>query len=109
MASYDIILKRGDTRNCIKAILKDSEGSPINLTGCVVNFCMAPLNKNVTIARKAHVQDEVGGEVWFVWAPGDTDVDGLYQAEFKIVYQDGRKETLPNNSYIIIKILKDLR
>jgi hypothetical protein len=46
--SYDITLKRGDTRTAIKAILRDSEGTPIDLTGCEVTFRMAPYKKRET-------------------------------------------------------------
>ena len=49
--SYDITIKRGDTRNAIKAVLKDSLGNPVNLEGCAVKFHMAPLNGPAIISR----------------------------------------------------------
>jgi len=106
--SYDITIKRGDTRNAIKAILKDSSGNPVNLENCHVKFHMAPLNRPAVISRAAHVEDAAAGEVWFVWAPGETDTAGVYRAEFEVVYKDGRRETFPNNGYISIQILEDL-
>ena len=89
---YDVIIKRGDTRNCIKAILKDSAGSPVNLTGCEVRFHMAPLGRQAIVSRAAHIEDPTAGEVWVVWAPGETDIAGVYRAEFEVVYQDGRRD-----------------
>lgn len=107
--SYDITIKRGDTRNCIKAVLKDATGNSVDLTGCSdVNFYMVPLCGTTVIKRAAHIEDAAAGEVWFVWNTGDTDVAGVYRAEFEVVYMDGRKETFPNNGYISIKILSDL-
>ena len=103
-----IIIKRGDTRNCIKAFLKDSHGEPIDLSDCVVTFHMAPITLPAIINRSVHVQDRTNGEVWVVWKPGETDIAGTYQAEFKVLYKDGRKETFPNDGYISIKILEDL-
>lgn len=105
---YDVIIKRGDTRNCIKAILKDSAGSQVDLTDCEVRFHMAPLGRQAIVSRAAHIEDPTAGEVWVVWAPGETDIAGVYRAEFEVVYQDGRRETYPNDGYISIQILNDL-
>ena len=105
---YDVTIKRGDTRNCIKAVLKDGTGTPVDLTGCEVKFYMAPLNRPATISRAAHIQDAAAGEIWVVWVPGETDVAGIYRAEFEVVYQDGRRETFPNTGYVSIQIMSDL-
>lgn len=106
--SYDITIKRGDTRNAIKAILKDSSGNPVNLENCHVKFHMAQLNRPAVISRAAHIENAAAGEVWVVWAPGETDVAGIYRAEFEVTYDDGRRETFPNDGYISIQILNDL-
>ena len=105
---YDITIKRGDTRNAIKAVLKDAAGAPVDLTGCEVKFHMAPLNRPAVISRAAHIENAATGEIWLVWAPGETDTAGVYRAEFEVVYQDGRRETFPSNGYIGIQILDDL-
>lgn len=106
---YDITIKRGDTRNCIKAILKNaSSGDPVNLEGCSVKFHMAPLSRPAVISRAVHVEDAAAGEVWVVWAPGETDMAGIYRAEFEVLYDDGKIETFPNDGYISIQILEDL-
>lgn len=107
---YDITIKRGDTRNAIKAILKDAFGTPVNLAGCSVSFHMSPLGlrQSAVASRAVHVQDTANGEVWFLWAPGETDTAGVYRAEFAVIYPDGRRETFPNTSYISIRILDDL-
>ena len=88
---YDVTIKRGDTRNCIKAVLKDNTGAPVNLTNCTVRFLMAPLNRPPTINRQAHIEDAVKGEAWVVWVPGETDTAGVYRAEFEVIYPDGRR------------------
>jgi hypothetical protein len=105
---YDVIIKRGDTHNCIKAVLKGANGSVVDLTGCEVKFHMAPLNRPAVISRAAHIENAATGEIWLVWAPGETDTAGVYRAEFEVVYQDGRRETFPSNGYISIQILDDL-
>jgi hypothetical protein len=106
--SYDVTIKRGDTRHAIRAILKDSSGSPVNLTGCTVTFCMAPLGRSAVVSREVDIHDTAGGEVWVVFAPGETDISGVYRAEFRVTYPDGRKETFPNSGYLAIQILDNL-
>ncbi len=107
--SYDVTIKRGDTRHAIRAILKDSSGSPVDLTDCSVSFHMAPLGRSAVVSRQVDVHDAEAGEVWVVFAPGETDISGVYRAEFLVAYGDGRKETFPNDGYINIQILSDLR
>lgn len=106
--SYDITLKRGDTRHAIKAILKDNDGDPVNLTGCEVKFIMAPLGRGATVCREPHIEDAEHGEVWVVWVPGETAISGVYRAEFEVVYLDGKVETFPSDGYISINIINDL-
>lgn len=106
--SYDITLKRGDTRYAIKAILKDADGDPVNLEGCEVKFFMAPLGQLAVISREPHIENAANGEVWVVWVPGETNKSGVYRSEFKVKYPDGKIETFPNTGYISIKILNDL-
>lgn len=105
---YDVIIKRGDTRHAIKAILRDASGDPVDLTGCSVKFVMAPLSRPATVCREPHIENAKNGEVWVVWAPGETDKSGIYRAEFKVTYPDGRVETFPETSYIGISIINDL-
>ncbi|HWQ76866.1 MAG TPA: BppU family phage baseplate upper protein [Syntrophomonas sp.] len=104
-----ITIKQGDRRNCIKAILKDSTGTPVDLTDCGVKFVMASISGGIAVNRDAHIEDAAAGEVWVVWAPGETDVAGTYLAEFTVTWPDGRKETYPNGGYIEVKILRNLR
>ncbi len=106
--NYNITLKRGDTRHAIRAVLKDADGDPVNLTDCEVKFHMAPLGRQAIVNRAAHIQNAEKGEVWVVWVPGETDTAGIYRAEFQVVYLDGRKETFPHNGYISIQIMNDL-
>ena len=55
--SHDVTIKRGDTRHAIKAVLKDSAGTPVDLTDCEVNFHMALLGRQAIVSRGAHIQN----------------------------------------------------
>lgn len=102
-----VVLKRGDTRHAIKAVLKDGVGNPVNLTGCTVKFVMALLGTTL-VNREVHVANATGGEVWVLWVPGETDRSGDCQAEFKVIYSDGRRETFPYAGYLDIQIINTL-
>lgn len=99
-------LKRGDTKSALKATLSNEVGVT-NLTGCTVNFVMAKRG-SVKINRLAEIRDAGNGIVWFTFETGDTDITGVYEAEFKVEFSDGRKETFPSDSYILINIIDDL-
>ncbi len=105
---YDLVIKRGDTRSCIKAVLINSDGDPTDLAGCEVRYHMVALNRFNVLNRTIHIENAEKGEVWMVWQPGDTDVAGVYRAEFEVTHPDGRRETYPNSGYISIQILEDL-
>jgi hypothetical protein len=73
-----------------------------------VKFHMAPLRRPAILTVKHISKMQEAGEVWMVWAPGETDAAGFYQAEFEVTYQDGKRETFPNNGYISLLIQNDL-
>ena len=101
-------IKRGDTRQIIKAVL-GNDGVPVNLTGATVRFLMSRYQTGaLVINRAAHIEDATGGKIWFVWLAGDTNTAGLYQAEFEVTFPDGKVETYPNADYIYVNIIPDL-
>jgi len=105
----EITIKQGDTRNCIKATLRDKDGELVDLTDLQVLFNMKKINGSTKTNTYAHVEDAVNGEVWYVWNEGDTDVPGRYRGDFEVIYLDGKVETFPNNGYINIKIIDNLK
>ena len=72
-------------------------------------FSHVPLNRPAVISRVAHIEDAAAGEIWVVWAAGETDATGVYRAEFEVLYDDGKVETFPNDGYISVQILENLR
>jgi transcriptional/translational regulatory protein YebC/TACO1 len=101
-----ITIKRNDTRDAIKATLSNESG-PVNLTGATVRFLMSRRG-SIKVNRQAQIQDTVAGIVWMVFEQGDTDEQGLFQAEFEVSFSDGRIETFPSDGFILIDIINDL-
>ena len=81
--SYDVTLKRGDTRHAIRAILKDSSGSPVDLTDCSVSFRMAPLGRSAVVNREVDIHDTAGGRCGWYGHPRNRYIWRYYRAEFR--------------------------
>jgi hypothetical protein len=101
-----ITIKQNDTRDAIKATLSNELG-PVNLTDATVRFLMSKRGVK-KIDRQVQIQDAISGIVWMTFETGDTNETGLFQAEFEATFLDGRIETFPNDSFILIEIIKDL-
>jgi hypothetical protein len=109
------IIKRGDTAPSLQATLKDSTDgveSVVDLTGKTVSFVMRKLlvvngvetdGEIVVDNAAASIPDPVNGVVRYDWVVGDTDDEGTFRGEFKVV-SNGRPSTYPSRSYIPILI-----
>lgn len=104
-----ITIKQDDTQPAMKVRLKDSAGGPVNLTSATVQAAIQHYSKPVIkFLRSAYVADASTGEVWLIWQPEETQVTGLYRIEFRVTYQDGNRETFPNDGYLKVNILERL-
>lgn len=102
-------LKQNDTSPAIRRTLASSAG-PIDLTGASVVFNMRVRStRAVIISRQpCEIESATGGVVVYQWVAGDTAQVGTFDAEFEITYAGGAVETVPNNSYVEVKIMDDI-
>ena len=98
--NQQITIKRGDTRNAISTPLLKN-GTAVDLTGCTVLFYMDA----IVVGGFAQV---VGNNAVYPVEEGMVNEGGLFKAEFKVTYPDGRKDTFPNHDFIYILIENDL-
>ena len=98
-----IVIKQGDTRHALQAVLKDVNNQPVDLSSAQVDFFMQSRRGVVLISREAQ-QTETAGEVWMVFEDGETDIPDFYRAEFKVRYLDGKIETFPHTGALKITI-----
>lgn len=104
-----INIKQDDTQPAMKVRLKDSAGNPANLTGATVQVAIQHYSQPaIKFNRDAYIADAVAGEVWLIWQSEETQVTGLYRIEFRVTYQDGNRETFPNDGYLMVKIMERL-
>lgn len=102
--SNDFYIKRGDQGPSLMATLLDANDAPINLTTAdTILFKMG-----ATIDSAVVIVSAAAGTVRYDWDTGDTSRAGVFKAEFEIEWNDGRKQTVPNDGYININIDKDL-
>lgn len=104
-----ITIKQDDTQPAMKVRLKDASGNPVCLTGATVRVAIQHYSQpDIKFLRDAYIQDAITGEVWLVWQSEETQVTGLYRIEFRVTYQDGNRETFPNDGYLMVKIMERL-
>lgn len=96
-----VTIKRGDTRNAISADLFKN-GEPADLSECSVLFYM----ERKINGGYAQIID--GNTVVYPLEKSVVNTSGVFRAEFKAVYPDGRVETYPNDRFITVKIIDDL-
>jgi hypothetical protein len=78
----------------------------IVLTGANVVFRWRPVGAQTwtnTAAASVHVAT-VTPTLRYTWNPGETDVPGLYEAQFVVTYADSTVETFPNAEFITISV-----
>lgn len=108
----DFFIKQDDRLPEFGCILSDADEQVVNLSGATIMFIMRPRggdpDDDPKVEASASVVSAPAGSVKYAWATGDTDTAGSYNAEWEVTFADGRSETFPNNSNLVVKITADL-
>lgn len=99
------ILKRNDRSPGIEGQLLDSNGKPLPLTGKTVTFRMKPIAGGAykVSGGLVTVLDALRAVVRYVFAAGETDTLGDFNAEF-VVMDAGLPQTVPSSGYVLVRI-----
>ena len=105
MSSF--VIKRGDTG---PSLLYALEPLSVNLSAASVVFIMRNAWGQAKVARSPAVIVTATGTptVRYDWDAADTDVPGVYRAEFEVTYNDTSVETFPASGFITVVISDDL-
>ena len=107
MAFSDFVISQGDLLPAIEATLTDGDGNPVDLSSASVKFVMHQVDADVAAvnANATADPDQVTnkGVVRYSWASGDTDVPGVYRAEWVGTFAT-KPETFPNGNKLVVKI-----
>ena len=98
----EFYLKQNNTKPSL-AVQLLTDGSIVNLDGATVKFHMGTV-----VDSQATIVDAATGTVRYDWASGDTAKNGMYEAEFKVTFSDGKVETFPNNGYMFVNIIREV-
>jgi hypothetical protein len=111
MPRTDFYIKQGDTQPAIEARLL-TDGEPVDLTGAAVLFTMQHGSKDKQVNGLCTIQGARSeGTVAYIWDETDTEVEGIYEAEFRIDYdlpesvsEFEKDETFPPDRMIQIEV-----
>ena len=107
-------IKRNDTLPVLKMQLIDRSclGSriPFDLTGVSsATFTMKNSCGDIKImAKTAQILSFSGGVIQYNWESDDTTDSGLFDAEFQLIYSDGKRLSVPQIGAIKIEIENDV-
>lgn len=77
-------------------------------TATKVRVIIARSSGDTPIVDREVAARPADGRFELAWEPGDTDIDGTWQAEVEITWGDGTIQTAPGGGYATFKIVPDL-
>lgn len=100
-----VIIKQGDLFPDIEAIVKDENGTIVDVTGATVTCSMRHSRDPALLVLDGDAAEVVSpgtnGKIRHVWASGETELDpGTYEAEFKVTPTVGDPFRVPTSGYI---------
>jgi hypothetical protein len=102
-------IKEGDRLPSLTSILKDGDGSVIDLSSASVSFYMKlPNSTALKVSSTATIDSSSEGQVTYAWSTVDTDTAGDYVAEFEITFSGGLRQSVPNDNEIQVHIRSDI-
>ena len=82
---------------------------PYNLTNCSVTFkLIKDDNRSLTVDASAEITDAVNGWVKYEWDAGETDITGMYRAQFNIIDTNSKVTILPKSYIQWIYIIEEI-
>lgn len=103
--ALDFGIKQNDTKEVIQITCTDSSGAAVNVTGASISFKMKkPGSSTLKVNAAGAIVTAASGIIKYVWATGDTDTAGEYEAEFQVTFSDSSIQTFPNGGNLSIYI-----
>jgi hypothetical protein len=100
-------LKQGDRLPFFEVVLKNADGTTVNLTGATVVFRMAKPGSAPKVNAAADIIGApTNGTVKYHWTAADTDTPGEFWAEWIVTYSSGQIEAFPSGAWHVIRIIE---
>ena len=99
-------IKQGDRLPVLDATLVNEDGTAFNLTSAdSVAFRMRAKGATTfAVEGAATIVSAAAGTVRYAWAEGDTDVVGVFYAEFVVTFSGSLTQTVPTTSQFIVRV-----
>lgn len=103
----NFIFVQGDTEPAINATLheEDAPAQVWDLTDAgSVRFQMRKADdRRFTVDNEATILDPEAGTVRYNWGPNDLSVPGEYEVQWRVIYNDLRKQTTAHTQTITVR------
>jgi hypothetical protein len=100
-------IKQGATRPGLIAVLKDSDGNPVDLSQAAsVALQVAPVGEDEYSVDGA-VMAASGGQISFDFEESDTSIPGTHRATIVVTWQDGATEGFPNPGDLWLRVRRN--
>lgn len=102
----DFFIKQIDRLPTISTRLTSSTGYVDLGTGSSVSFIYKPYYNvsGAAVTGSASIVSAVSGNVQYQWGTGDVYTPGVFLAEWRVNFADGRQLTDPYDGYIVFEI-----
>lgn len=100
-------IKKGDTGRKFTDTLKSGTAA-LNLTGASVKFIMKNFCSGTVRSGDATVTDATAGKVSYQPTADDVGTVGRFLCEWEITYVGGKKQSVPEDGYIDLRVMPDL-
>lgn len=110
MQDPDFTIKQNDTSPTFDIVVMTGLQEVVDLTGFTApEFHMwNRRTKTLVVDGTATVPDPLSGLVRYSWVAADTDVAGLYEAEFQLTNPSGGILSIPNDGYYLVEITPEI-
>jgi hypothetical protein len=105
-ALSEFVAKQGDNAPAWPDTLTWSDGTPVDLQGCTVQFVLRNLASSapVELTGETEIVNALQGKVLYYPSSQDTAVAGEYMACWIVTFPNGRRETAPTEGYREVRI-----
>lgn len=103
----EFYIKQTDRLPVIQTYLEDSNGYADLSSVSTVSFVYKPYynwTSGTTTTGSASIVSVTSGLVQYNWGTGDVYTPGVFLAEWRATYSDGRESSFPNDGYIVFEI-----
>ncbi|MHA1481848.1 MAG: hypothetical protein ACTSQA_00235 [Candidatus Heimdallarchaeaceae archaeon] len=101
-------IKKNDTKPYLAVVLKEADGTVIDLTDATVQFNLGNSSYKNVHSASADITDASAGEVEYRWdGTSDTNTIGDFFGEFEVTFADETVMTMPEDHSLKVEIYED--